>query len=61
MFSKVINLIFGLLLIWIGIRILKEGWSYLYRLPVPNWVGFFVIIFALALIYNAVFGKNKSS
>jgi len=60
MFSKILHIIGGIVVIGAGIRFYKEGWSHLYGHPVPRVSGILFIVLGLAIIVFAIFRKNES-
>jgi len=43
---------------WLGIRIFKDAWSYLYGFPVPKFAGILLASFGIVLILYSIFAKN---
>ena len=51
-------IVLGILSILAGIIFAREGWSSLYRLPVPRFSGYLWIAFGVALLLYGIFTKK---
>ena len=60
MISKIATVIIGIIFIWVGINVLKEGWSHLYGHPIPKVTGVFILFFGFYLVLGGFFPKARN-
>ena len=51
---KIIHLALGIVSIYVGFRITREGWLYLYGVPTPSWSGYVFMIFGLFYVLSII-------